>query len=273
MQINTNNVCYRDKFKINTQYNCGDFTDYIKSDATIEDLNANSNNQASVFTVFQNTTNYTLPTQNTSYTTNNDGTCTVGVSVEFSFIETDPERKLYSFISPGNCSYAFEYALESTDENPVVDVKSVDQYGNYYEQKIYLNNVDPCNATYAEFTALYCHINKGDETAVPVSRITGYNPNTKAFETPSLTEKHNYFSRISQLKDTIEIAPIESDEEVIELAKLEQILQSLQNHIDEFFDDLYDRLTENTFDEHEDYINFLDKTLKEEFQATKWLKL
>ena len=42
---------------------------------------------------------------------------------------------------------AFKYADDSTDENPVVLAKGVDENGKEFEQRIYINDVNPSNAT------------------------------------------------------------------------------------------------------------------------------
>ncbi len=40
-------------------------------------------------------------------------------------------------------SYCLKYADDSTDENPVVLAKGVDENGKEFEQRIYINDVDP----------------------------------------------------------------------------------------------------------------------------------
>ena len=47
-------------------------------------------------------------------------------------------------------SYCLKYADDSTDENPVVLAKGVDENGKEFEQRIYINDVDPSNATVVE---------------------------------------------------------------------------------------------------------------------------
>ena len=43
-------------------------------------------------------------------------------------------------------SYCLKYADDSTDENPVVLAKGVDENGKEFEQRIYINDVDPSSA-------------------------------------------------------------------------------------------------------------------------------
>ena len=51
-------------------------------------------------------------------------------------------------------SYCLKYADDSTDENPVVLAKGVDENGKEFEQRIYINDVNPSNATVGEVLAL-----------------------------------------------------------------------------------------------------------------------
>ena len=51
-------------------------------------------------------------------------------------------------------SYCLKYADDSTDENPVVLAKGVDENGKEFEQRIYINDVDPSNATVVEIPHL-----------------------------------------------------------------------------------------------------------------------
>ena len=43
-------------------------------------------------------------------------------------------------------SYCLKYADDSTDENPVVLAKGVDENGKEFEKRIYINDVNPSNA-------------------------------------------------------------------------------------------------------------------------------
>jgi hypothetical protein len=44
-------------------------------------------------------------------------------------------------------SYCLKYADDSTDENPVVLAKGVDENGKEFEQRIYINDVNPSSAS------------------------------------------------------------------------------------------------------------------------------
>ena len=54
-------------------------------------------------------------------------------------------------------SYCLKYADDSTDENPVVLAKGVDENGKEFEQRIYINDVNPSSATVVEMRALEAH--------------------------------------------------------------------------------------------------------------------
>ena len=67
-------------------------------------------------------------------------------------------------------SYCLKYADDSTDENPVVLAKGVDENGKEFEQRIYINDVDPSNATVVEMRALEAHYKvekQGGFTSLP----------------------------------------------------------------------------------------------------------
>lgn len=68
-------------------------------------------------------------------------------------------------------SYCLKYADESTDENPVVLAKGVDENGKEFERKIYINDVNPSNATVVEMRALEAHYKvekQGGFTSLPL---------------------------------------------------------------------------------------------------------
>ncbi|PVX54768.1 hypothetical protein [Bacteroides galacturonicus] len=67
-------------------------------------------------------------------------------------------------------SYCLKYSDDSTDENPVVLAKGVDENGKEFEQRIYINDVDPSNATVVEMRALEAHYKvekQGGFTSLP----------------------------------------------------------------------------------------------------------
>lgn len=68
-------------------------------------------------------------------------------------------------------SYCLKYADDSTDENPVVLAKGVDENGKEFKQRIYINDVDPSNVTVVEMRALEAHYKvekQGGFTSLPL---------------------------------------------------------------------------------------------------------
>lgn len=58
------------------------------------------------------------------------------------------------YFSMGECGYEFFHAAESTEENPVLVAKGVDQYGTYFEEKINVKQINPYNTSTLELQAL-----------------------------------------------------------------------------------------------------------------------
>ena len=82
---------------------------------------------------------------------------------------------VYDYIIPGGngtgLSYCLKYADDSTDENPVVLAKGVDENGKEFEQRIYINDVNPSSATVVEMRALEAHYKvekQGGFTSLPL---------------------------------------------------------------------------------------------------------
>ena len=69
-------------------------------------------------------------------------------------------------------SYCLKYADDSTDENPVVLAKGVDENGKEFEQRIYINDVNPSNATVVEMR-LQMNLTAG-ESFFPVPSLNRY---------------------------------------------------------------------------------------------------
>lgn len=61
---------------------------------------------------------------------------------------------LYSGGNGAGLSYCLRYADSSTEEDPVVIAKGVDEDGNEFERTIHINGIDPRNATIVEMHAL-----------------------------------------------------------------------------------------------------------------------
>ena len=61
-------------------------------------------------------------------------------------------------------SFYIKYAEESTEDNPVVIAKGVDENGKEFEEKININDINLRNASYVEMSALeaYYNVDKGN---------------------------------------------------------------------------------------------------------------
>ena len=66
---------------------------------------------------------------------------------------------LYSGGNGAGLSFYIKYSDESTDSNPIVVAKGVDENGKEFEQKIAINDINPSNASLVEMRALESHIN------------------------------------------------------------------------------------------------------------------
>ena len=66
---------------------------------------------------------------------------------------------LYSGGNGTGLSFYIKYADESTEDNPIVVAKGVDENGKEFEQKISINDINPSNASIVEMRALESHYN------------------------------------------------------------------------------------------------------------------
>ena len=68
------------------------------------------------------------------------------------YMKTDD--MLYSGGNGTGLSFYLKYAENSTEDDPTVVAKGVDENGNEFEQTIHINEVNPRNASLVEMTAL-----------------------------------------------------------------------------------------------------------------------
>ena len=73
-------------------------------------------------------------------------------------IYTKTDDMLYSGGNGSGLSYYIKYAEESTEEDPVVIAKGVDENGQEFEQTIHINKISPHHATLVEMHALEAHV-------------------------------------------------------------------------------------------------------------------
>ena len=80
------------------------------------------------------------------------------------------EDTLYSGGNGTGLSYYIQYAQNSTEEDPTVIAKGVDENGEEFEQTIHLNKINPRCATVVEMHALEAHLGvdkNGGLTSLP----------------------------------------------------------------------------------------------------------
>ena len=78
------------------------------------------------------------------------------------YLKTDD--MLFSGGNGTELSFYIKYAEESTEDNPVVIAKGVDENGKKFEEKININDINLRNASYVEMSALeaYYNVDKGN---------------------------------------------------------------------------------------------------------------
>lgn len=78
------------------------------------------------------------------------------------YLKTDD--MLFSGGNGTGLSFYIKYAEESTEDNPVVIAKGVDENGKEFEEKININDINLRNAYYVEMSALeaYYNVDKGN---------------------------------------------------------------------------------------------------------------
>mgnify|MGYP003424364458 FL=1 len=78
------------------------------------------------------------------------------------YLKTDD--MLFSGGNGTGLSFYIKYAEESTEDNPVVIAKGVDENGKEFEEKININDIDLRNASYVEMSALeaYYDVDRGN---------------------------------------------------------------------------------------------------------------
>ena len=68
------------------------------------------------------------------------------------YMKTDD--MLYSGGNGTGLSFYLKYAEDSTEEDPTIVAKGIDEHGNEFEQTIHVNDINPRNATIVEMRAL-----------------------------------------------------------------------------------------------------------------------
>ncbi len=89
------------------------------------------------------------------------------------YLKTDD--MLFSGGNGTGLSFYIKYAEESTEDNPVVIAKGVDENGKEFEEKININDINLRNASYVEMSALeaYYNVDKGNSlSSFPKKLVT-----------------------------------------------------------------------------------------------------
>ncbi len=90
------------------------------------------------------------------------------------YLQTDD--MLYSGGNGSGLSYYIKYAPDSTEEDPTVIAKGVDENGAEFEQTIHINDINPEYATLVEMHALEAHLGvdkNGGLTSLPYGPSMG----------------------------------------------------------------------------------------------------
>lgn len=95
------------------------------------------------------------------------------------------------------------YDESSTEENPVIKAWGVDSRGKEYEELIYVNQVDPRNATIAEMKALEAHLKKQGDSVLTaqIPRVGGGNFIREALSGFDVHEKINFIQLFNEVAD------------------------------------------------------------------------
>ena len=95
------------------------------------------------------------------------------------------------------------YDESSTEDNPVIKAWGIDSYGNDYEALIYVNKVNPRNATVAEMKALEAHLKKQGDSVLTarISRLGGGNFIGEALSGFDVHEKIDFIQLLHEVAD------------------------------------------------------------------------
>lgn len=91
------------------------------------------------------------------------------------YMKTDD--MLYSGGNGTGLSFYLKYAEDSTEEDPTIVAKGVDENGNEFEQTIHVNDINPQHATLVEMRALEAHLGVeklGGFSSLPMAPVGGY---------------------------------------------------------------------------------------------------
>ncbi len=90
--------------------------------------------------------------------------------------------------APG-IEYRFFHAVESTEENPVLVARGVDEHGKLFEEKIAVKQIDPYNTTPLEIDAL-SYFRPGEHYSISTYNLYG--------KEPGINERFDYVARTQE---------------------------------------------------------------------------
>ncbi len=85
--------------------------------------------------------------------------------------------------------YRFFHAAESTEENPVLVARGVDEHGKLFEEKIDVKQIDPHNTTVLELKAL-SYFRPGEHYSIDAYNLYG--------KEPGINERFDYVARTQE---------------------------------------------------------------------------
>ena len=94
------------------------------------------------------------------------------------------EDMLFSGGNGTGLSFYLKYAEDSTEDDPTVIAKGVDENGNDFEKTIHINKINPKYATYVEMRALEAHLG--------VAKRNGYSSLPMGDGEMGLNDRGNY---------------------------------------------------------------------------------
>lgn len=123
-------------------------------------------------TIQSNYKNSNMNFELTSIKNNQSNNLSCNNSVESHKVYIKSKDMLYSGGNETGLSFYIKYAENSNEDSPVMIAKGIDENGTEFEKTIYIDEIDPNNATIVEMRALEAHLNVNKNvglSSLPVS--------------------------------------------------------------------------------------------------------
>ena len=121
--------------------------------------------------------------------------------------------------APG-IEYRFFHAVESTEENPVLVARGVDEHGKLFEEKIAVKQIDPYNTTPLEIDAL-SYFRPGEHYSISTYNLYG--------KEPGINERFDYVARTQERLASCSRLHL-SEEAAWNKKNLDFVLRFTENH-------------------------------------------